>query len=319
MKRNKIFLALLCAMVLVLTFGMQVFAVTEGEAPDISEPTECGEFELLDEDKPDPDGEEPKPPHEHVWGDWIVTAEATYMADGSRYRECTDAECDEKETAVIPKRTAYNKWIKVGSQKYYFNSKGVMVKGWKKIKSSNSKSAATKWCYFNNKGIFLKSVKRNTKNKWVKVDSTKYYFTKKSKPVKAGVPYYNYRYKTYVLVDISDQKAYLYKSGKLIRTAECVTGTKGQHDTPTGTFKLMGRYRNCRLTGPTWDRMVSYWMPFTDRGHGLHDSQWRADGEYDGNTEYLTNGSHGCVNLRLADIKLIYSTLRTGSRIIIRK
>lgn len=302
-----------------LTCSIQAFAVTEVEAPDTSAPFEIVESEPEGNDVSDPDEEEIPQQHEHIWGDWVTVANATYFANGSKIRTCTDPECGETETEIIPKPVAYKKWIKANGKLYYFNSSKRMVTGWQKIKSSNSKNASVRWCYFKKDGAFLKSVKRTTKNKWVKVDGTNYYFTKKSKPVKAGVPYYNYKYKTYVLVDISDQKVYLYKYRKLIRTAECVTGTKGMHDTPTGTFKLMGRYRNCRLIGPTWNRKVSYWMPFTSRGHGLHDSQWRADGEYDGNTEYLTNGSHGCVNLRLADIKLIYNTLRKGSRIIIRK
>lgn len=318
MKKSAKLFSLICAIILVLSMSAQAFALgeegeTEGSQTGVLE-TEGVETEQ--EEAPEP---EEIPEHEHVWGDWVVTSKATYFAEGSQTRECTAEDCDAIETEPIAKLVAYNKWLKIDGKQYYFNSKGVMVTGWQKIRSSNSSKATVKWCYFNKKGVFLKSVKKTTRNKWIKVDGTKYYFTKKCKPVAAGIPYYNYKYKTYVLVDISDQKTYLYKSGKLIMTAECVTGTKGKHDTPTGTFKIMGKYRNCRLVGPTWNRNVSYWIPFTKRGHGLHDSQWRQDSEYEGTTEYLNNGSHGCVNLRVNDIKLVYSTVKKGTRVIVRK
>lgn len=330
MKKKGIILSLILALMMVMTCALQAFAETE-IVPDTS-----GDGNLMATDtegNPDtPDGTSDIPEGtitdtpegtaqqtEHHWGNWEVTSAATYFAEGSQTRKCTDEGCEATETEAIPKLEAYSKWVKVDGKSYYFNSAGTVATGWQKIRSTNSAKSTIKWCYFNKNGVFLKSVKKTTRCKWVSVDGTKYYFTKKSKPIAAGIPYYNYKYKTYVLVDISDQKLYLYKKGNLILTADVVTGTKGKHDTPTGTYKVRGRYRNCRLIGPTWNRKVSYWIPFTSRGHGLHDSQWREDSEYDGNTTYINNGSHGCINMRLADIKLVYSTLKKGSRVIIRK
>lgn len=101
---------------------------------------------------------------------------------------------------------------------------------------------------------------------------------------------------TYVEVSIKDQHVWYYEDGKLIMDSNCVTGKKDKHDTPTGVWYVNSCIDGCYLTGPTWNVWVDKWMRFTDRGHGFHDAQWRDDSEFILET-YVTNGSHGCVNL----------------------
>lgn len=292
---------------------------------------------------------------EHVFGEWTVTKQATYFANGSKTRTCEL--CGTTETAGISKKTATNKWVTENGKKYYFNSKGKPVKGWNKIKSSNKKKAAVKWCWFDNSGVFKKAISKNTKKKWVTVAKKRFYFTSKKKPIgkgfhiignklyyfgadKAmvkgtfkvdgqtykttkkgnivGMDYYIKRYKTFVLIDISSQKLSYYVKGKRYMKVDVVTGIPGERATPTGIFSVQGKARNVDLTGPTWNVPVSYWMPFIGGAYGMHDAGWRASSEFTNHRTYLTNGSHGCVNMRYKDAAKLYRKIRVGTKVIVQ-
>ena len=54
-------------------------------------------------------------------------------------------------------------------------------------------------------------------------------------------------------------------------------------------------------------------MPFYD-GQGLHDADWRSS--FGGNI-YVTNGSHGCVNLPPQAAAAIYAEIDEGMAIIL--
>ena len=58
---------------------------------------------------------------------------------------------------------------------------------------------------------------------------------------------------------------------------------------------------------------VSFWMPF-DGGRGLHDAPWRD--AYGGNI-YVTNGSHGCVNIPYDKMAVIYNNLQIGHAVVV--
>ena len=54
-------------------------------------------------------------------------------------------------------------------------------------------------------------------------------------------------------------------------------------------------------------------MPFNG-GIGFHDAAWRSRF---GGTIYLTNGSHGCVNLPYSAAQTLYSNINTSIPIIL--
>lgn len=104
--------------------------------------------------------------------------------------------------------------------------------------------------------------------------------------------------KNYIEVSINKQKLYYYKNGKLKMSCNVVTG-RPSHFTPKGAFSIMWKERNTVLrgfedNGKKYESPVSYWMPLTDMGVGLHDASWR--GSFGGDI-YKYNGSHGCVNM----------------------
>ena len=292
-------------------------------------------------------------PHTHSYGGWTTTVNPTYFANGTRVRRCS---CGATETQSIPKLTARNTWISYGGKLYYFGSNGNPVKGWVKMKPYKSKKV--KWCYFTQAGAYVKNINKNTRNKWVNAGGYRFYFTKKRKPAGygfnfiknklyhmnsfgavmygtfkasdgntyttakngtiSGVAYYKHRYKSFVLVDISEQTIWYYQNGKQKLKSDVVTGTRGRTPTPTGTFKVRSKLRNINLVGPTWSSHVSYWMAFKGSSYGLHDASWRTSGQFSNHKTYLSNGSHGCVNLRPSTAASLYSMVKRGTTVIIQ-
>lgn len=121
----------------------------------------------------------------------------------------------------------------------------------------------------------------------------------------------------FVEVDISSQTLNLVRDGNIEYTSSIVTG---KPNTPTriGYFDIDSHESNRYLSGPGYKVWVNYWMPF-DGGIGLHDADgWRSENEYGGET-YLTNGSHGCVNMPNETAKYLYNNLTTGNMVLVHK
>ncbi|MBO4680085.1 MAG: peptidoglycan binding domain-containing protein [Lachnospiraceae bacterium] len=122
---------------------------------------------------------------------------------------------------------------------------------------------------------------------------------------------------TYVEVSLRDQKIWMYKEGELIVFDDCTTGMMEDPECHTncGMFSLTYKTRDRVLRGPTWEDFVYFWMPF-DGSIGMHDATWRTEEEF-GGTNRFGNGSHGCVNLRLATAEIIYNNMESDIPIII--
>lgn len=124
-------------------------------------------------------------------------------------------------------------------------------------------------------------------------------------------------YSTYIDVNITFQTVTYFQDGEILFQAPCVTGNvKGKHDTPKGKYSIMTKIPGKRLKGPTWDCWVNRWMQFTPSACGFHDASWRKS--FGGNI-YLTNGSHGCVNLSKSDAYDLYDLVSVGTTVIIHE
>jgi lipoprotein-anchoring transpeptidase ErfK/SrfK len=107
-----------------------------------------------------------------------------------------------------------------------------------------------------------------------------------------------------LLVNLRDQRAYLYRDGQRIAVTTVSTGKPG-NDTPTGVFPIMGkakvhfsnRYNNAPMP---WMQRLTQW------GHALHAGQVRP-----------YPASHGCVRLPAEFAKQLFSLTRTGDLVII--
>lgn len=128
---------------------------------------------------------------------------------------------------------------------------------------------------------------------------------------------------TYIVVSISEQKAWFYRNGRNVLTiSDLVTGTQDSTTgdaTPKGVWYIMYKQSPSTLKGQnddgsSYSSEVKYWMPFTLSGCGFHDASWRTDWT---KTAYLKGGSHGCVNIKPSEIKNVWNVVETGEPVII--
>lgn len=126
---------------------------------------------------------------------------------------------------------------------------------------------------------------------------------------------------TYIEVDITEQHMWYIVNGAVALETDVVTGKKGSNDTPAGTFTVLEMQRNRVLRGrplpngkPSYLTPVSYWMRVTWSGIGFHDANWQPTF---GGERYLTNGSHGCINMPPAMAAQLYSMIGLGTPAVI--
>ena len=111
----------------------------------------------------------------------------------------------------------------------------------------------------------------------------------------------------------------MYVNGKQIVNTPCVTGSvAGGYSTPAGIYYLTYKTTDTYLEGYNGDGSkyrshVNFWMPFNG-GIGFHDAAWRSS--FGGNI-YMTNGSHGCVNLPYSAAQTLYQNINTSIPIIL--
>jgi len=119
---------------------------------------------------------------------------------------------------------------------------------------------------------------------------------------------------SYVEADLTYQHLYLYQNGVLMLETDFVSGDMNVagNITPPGVFGLTYKTTNAVLRGADYETPVNYWMPFHGN-FGMHDATWRSEF---GGTIYLTNGSHGCINLPLDKAAAIYHYVSTGFPVI---
>lgn len=118
-----------------------------------------------------------------------------------------------------------------------------------------------------------------------------------------------------ITISIDEQKLWYYRNGKLQLTSNVVTGTKNVHDTKKGSFRIRSKTQGTYLVGDDYRSWVNYWM-LIDYGSqiGLHDATWRSS--FGGNI-YLSNGSHGCVNLPYWVAQTIFNSAPVGILVFI--
>ena len=129
---------------------------------------------------------------------------------------------------------------------------------------------------------------------------------------------------TYVELNLSRQHLWYYKDGELFFDTSIVSGTMTTwRYTPAGWYTLASKTSPHTMKGeidpatgqPIYTAKCTYWMPFIPSvGIGFHDYAVRSDWR---TTAYLTNGSHGCINMRPADAKTLYNSLEVGTPVIV--
>lgn len=118
---------------------------------------------------------------------------------------------------------------------------------------------------------------------------------------------------TYVEVSINDQHMWAFKDGNVILESDVVSGQPGGHDTPIGAFLIGNKKKDATLYGENYNTVVDYWITIQD-DIGFHDASWQ---ENFGGNEYLSHGSHGCVNLPTYAAAALYDIVYEGMPVFI--
>jgi len=121
-----------------------------------------------------------------------------------------------------------------------------------------------------------------------------------------GVPYDNDKQERQYIIDLSDQRAYLYKGGKLIKSSRCSTGKSG-YRTPTGVFVVTDKQKH-KVSNIYKNAKMPYFQRFSCKDIGFHQ----------GNT-YAGFLSHGCIRLPMSNAKFFFNNSKVGDRVTIRR
>lgn len=127
----------------------------------------------------------------------------------------------------------------------------------------------------------------------------------------------------YIDIDKKNQVACLYDAtGRVLWETPVTTGNEAAgNGTPVGEFGIYDMVTDFVLIGrdgngdgkPDYENHVDYWMPFNGN-IGMHDAFWR---KVYGGTEYLQNGSGGCVNLPKDAAAALYAMTHINEAVIV--
>lgn len=122
---------------------------------------------------------------------------------------------------------------------------------------------------------------------------------------------------TYIEVDLSAQHMWYYQNGELkFETGQIVSGKASdpKRKTPEGVYSVYTKSTNytMRAADGSYTAKCAYFMRISFEGIGFHDLSRSA---YGGNI-YLTNGSHGCINMKKDEVKTLYEMVERGTPVI---
>lgn len=130
----------------------------------------------------------------------------------------------------------------------------------------------------------------------------------------------------FVVISITERHLWACEGTKQVRDYPVITGMQKipENATPPGTYEIYAKQRDTVLSGTastgSWSEPVSYWMPFLDNNfgtYGFHDASWRKTAEFGNTDPNSEKGSHGCVQLGVANTKWLYEWAEVGTTVSI--
>lgn len=121
-----------------------------------------------------------------------------------------------------------------------------------------------------------------------------------------------------IVVDVSDQRTYVYENGQLIWTFVVSTGIPGR-DTWRGNFQIQNKIPNAYAS--TWDLQMPYWLGFYWAGplqNGFHALPILSNGVRLWEGLLGQPASYGCVILSQADAITLYNWVDVGTPVTVR-
>ena len=131
----------------------------------------------------------------------------------------------------------------------------------------------------------------------------------------------------FVVIDISSQELKLYSDNEVIVTSPVVTG-KPSTPSDQGLFEIYNISGPRYLVTPEYKTYVDVMMKYNGN-EGLHDAEyhthedgfthgWRSLDEFGGDT-YLTDGSHGCINMPRDEVMTVKEYVEIGTKVLVKE
>ncbi len=120
----------------------------------------------------------------------------------------------------------------------------------------------------------------------------------------AGVP----DGKRWVEVNVREQTLTAWQGETIVLKTQVSTGKPGWRTLP-GTFNVYVKYDETRMRGPGYDTPDVPWTMYYYQGFAIHGAYWH--------NNFGTPVSHGCVNLRVDEAKLLYDWASVGMEVVV--
>jgi len=119
----------------------------------------------------------------------------------------------------------------------------------------------------------------------------------------------------WVDVSLSQQITTLFIGDTPVQQFCVSTGVPGTHDTPQGTFAVYAKWATANLhsnaPGDSYYYADVKWVVPFNGAYYFHTAYWHND--------FGTPVSHGCVNLREADAKVLYDFVSIGDKVVVHE
>jgi lipoprotein-anchoring transpeptidase ErfK/SrfK len=120
--------------------------------------------------------------------------------------------------------------------------------------------------------------------------------------------------KTYIEVNMGDQKLSYYVDGQLNMEMPIVTGNVNRsRGTPRGIYNVYNKRYHTYLRGGDYVSYVNYWLG-VNKGVGIHDANWRSEF---GSDIYKRDGSHGCINCPEDKVSKLWEVVDVGTPVVL--
>ena len=123
----------------------------------------------------------------------------------------------------------------------------------------------------------------------------------------------------WVHVDLTNQTATAYQGTTVVRTFDIASGqytADGSRLSATGTFYVYLKYEQQTMTGPGYAQPTP-WISYYNGSEALHAVPPYLWGDHPIYVQQGVPGSHGCINMQVADGKWMYDWADIGTRVVV--
>ncbi|KAA8829037.1 L,D-transpeptidase [Bifidobacterium myosotis] len=124
----------------------------------------------------------------------------------------------------------------------------------------------------------------------------------------------------WVHVNLTNQTATAYRGTTPVATFNIASGqytADGSRLSATGTFYVYLKYESQTMSGPGYSQPGTPWVSYYNGSEALHGVPVYMWGEHPIYVQQGIPGSHGCINMQVADAKWMYDFAPLGTRVVV--